>query len=165
MEGRATVALLPLPGAVEGEPWWRFLAPPGETTPRIIARLPFVGLPLAPDHEALVIALVDQEESGDDRSLLLLETREEISRTALKKRLDQAGFAREAQGIWDEASGRRLHLIEVDGWVTATDPRLRRLGIPDDGLIEQLRVAGSFAVSVARSPAQEQGPGNREETA
>ena len=165
MEGRATVALLPLPGAGEGEPWWRFLAHPGETTPRIIARLPFVGLPSTPDHDALVIALADQEESGEDHSLLLLETREAISRTALKKRLDQTGFKREAQGIWDNTSRQQLHLVEVDGWVAAGDPRLRRLGISDDGLIEQLRVVGAFAAPLARSPAQEQATGSREETA
>ena len=165
MEGRATAALLPLPGSGEGEPWWRFLAHPQANTPRVIARLPFFGPALSPGHEALVLAQAPQEESGDDRSLLLLETGEELSRAALNKRLEQAGFARQQQGLWDETAGRRLHLVEVEGFVDADDPRLRRLGLADDGLFLQRHVAGAFARPLETSSEDAQGDDEREETA
>lgn len=146
MVGRATAALLPLPGSEDGEPWWRFLAHPQDTTPRIIARLPFFGEPLSPGREALVLARVPAEESGEDCSLLLLETMAELSRAALSKRLDQAGFHRRPRGLWDDSDGRRLHLVEVEGFVEAADPRLRRLELADDGLFLQRHVAGAYAL-------------------
>jgi len=165
MEGRATAALLPLPGGSDGEPWWRFLAHPQESTPRVIARLPFFGPALSPDREALVLAQAPQEASGDDCSLLLLETGEELSRAALSKRLDQAGLRRRPQGIWDDTAGRHLHLVEVEGFVEAGDPRLRRLALADDGLFLQRHVVGAFAQPLQASPGDAQGEDEREETA
>lgn len=169
MDGKATVALLPLPGHEAGlensEPWWRFLAHPQENTPRVIARLPFFGPAESLGPEALVIAQAPQEESGDDRSLLLLETREELSRAALKKRLDQAGFLHQAPGIWADTAGRRLHLVEVEGFVEATDPRLRRLELADKDLFLQRHVAGAFAQPLKASPGKTLGSDKCEETA
>ena len=151
MERRATAAVLSLPGVHDGEPWWRFLAHPQANTPRVIARLPFFAASAVAPHEALVIAVAPAEESGDDRSLLLLETREELSRTALRKRLKQAGFSHQTQAIWDETAGRRMHLVEVDGFVGEADPRLRRLSLADDGLFAQRHVVGAFAVPLTAS--------------
>ena len=157
-ERRATVGLLPLGTSERDVPWWLFLARRAADSPRVIARLPFVLLPDRPrDHpEALVLGLVPPEASGEDHSLLIIETRRELSRAALAAMLGGAGLQRSDQGILEYTADSRRHLIEVDGFVEDDDPRLSDLISRDGEVILQVSVAGSFALPV--------GDGNGEAT-
>jgi hypothetical protein len=149
-ERRATVGLLPLGTSERDVPWWLFLARRAADTPRVIARLPFVLLPDRPrDHpEALVLGLVPPEASGEDHSLLIIETRQELSRAALAAELGGAGFQRSDRGILEYTADSRRHLIEVDGFVEDDDPRLSDLISRDGEVIVQVSVAGAFALPV-----------------
>ncbi|MDX1401494.1 MAG: chorismate mutase, partial [Kiloniellales bacterium] len=101
-EGRATVGLLPIPEGGTGSPWWLFLARRSDDTPRIIARLPFIR---AADQrrsnraEALVLGLVPHEDSGDDHSFVIIEVKEELSRTAMMALLAKAEITRPDRGL------------------------------------------------------------------
>lgn len=124
IEGQATVGILPLPDSDDPEPWWRYLARDG--APRIVARLPFAASETR-ETEALAIAHAEAEDSGRDRSYLILETTQELSRATLRDALTRTGLPVIDVQTWTSERSRRLHLIEVDGFVAAGDERLIRL--------------------------------------
>ncbi|MDO8605561.1 MAG: chorismate mutase [Phaeospirillum sp.] len=155
-DGHASVGVVPLtPGteaADEAEPWWASLTVGSGEPPRVVARLPFAGVePVKGSPEppqALVIACRDHDETGDDRTVLVLETGPEVSRDRLRAVLS-AGGLEPAQllaiyrhgGVW-------LHLVEILGHVTSIDPRLTMLVAPKDP-ISHVSVIGGYATPLA----------------
>lgn len=145
-EGEATLAVLPLPHQGESEPWWRALRPEGKARPRIVARLPFVPPAQPGGHaEALVVGLLPPEPSGDDRSYLIVETSETLSRGRLKERLEGADLAVLDTSVATEGAEPPLHFIEVEGFLAEDDPRLVRLKGEPGGPIGLAWSAGSYA--------------------
>ncbi|MBF0168484.1 MAG: chorismate mutase [Alphaproteobacteria bacterium] len=135
-EGKALQAVLPWPRPDEEAPWWPLLMDGGQP-PRIVARLPFVGQP-QPGREALVVARFAPEPSGDDLTLIGLETREPASRSSLKSEFEKAGFT--VRPIFaGPVRGKPLALIELDGYVEASDERLDKMALP------RLQVLGAYA--------------------
>jgi chorismate mutase-like protein len=122
-DGEATVGVLPMPGEDESEPWWPALAGPEPGTPRIAARLPFVGARQGP--EALAVAALDQEPSGADRSYLIFEADPGASRRAIADAL--AAAALEPVFL---ARREALCLAEIATFVAANDRRLATIGPP-----------------------------------
>ena len=162
-EGDATVGVLPLPHSEEQDPWWRNLIQVGERVPRIVARLPFAALGggAAADLGGLVVALTPHEDSGDDRSYLVLDTRDQLSRGTVKSLLTEAGFAVLDVQTWNDGPDRRLHLIEVEGCVSDSDPRLAPLAASDESEGGTLRVIGGYAVPLTMEQLAANGsPGN-----
>lgn len=149
-EGRATVGVLPVPQGDDRDPWWRRLARNGEAVPRIVARLPFavVEPPRTDGPEALAITLSQAEETGLDRSFLVVESREVISRSHLKGLLDQAGLAAADIQVAED-SDRWLHLVEVEGFLAAEDARIGRLLGLDEGSLVQGWAIGGYAVPLS----------------
>jgi chorismate mutase-like protein len=149
-EGRATVGVLPVPQDDDSDPWWRRLARDGETVPRIVARLPFAGgePPGTDGPEALAITLSRTEETGLDRSFLVVESREVISRSRLKDLLGQADLTAADIQVAEEAD-RWLHLIEVEGFLADDDARIGRLLGLDEGTLVQGWAIGGYAVPLS----------------
>ena len=87
--------------------------------------------------------------SGKDRSYLVLESDQPMSRGALQKLLNQAGL--EAMNIEsrDDAPDRRTYLVEVDHYVAPDDPRLDRLLRGGEEAVGQCRVIGGYAVPLS----------------
>lgn len=153
-DGEASAGLVPLPQAVgsdvaeEAEPWWTSLAAGRGEGPRVVARLPFVAPPPAPGvpepPQALVIACRDHDETGDDRTLMVLESGPDVSRDRLRAAVAAAGL--ESAGVL--AICRHgdvwLHLIEILGHVPATDPRLARLTATREP-VAHVSVVGGYA--------------------
>jgi len=133
-DGDALAGVLPLPRDGEAEPWWPGLAAIGRDNgqPRIVARLPFVaaGNARAEKPGALVLARVEPEPTGSDRSLLVIETKGDMSRARLVDVLTRAelppSFIIGAAAPGDQES--RLVLIEIEQFVAADDARLGGLG-------------------------------------
>ena len=150
-EGDATVGVLPLPRSEEPDPWWRNLAQAGERVPRIVARLPFAafGAGSAADLGALVVAIAPHEESGDDRSYLVLDTTDQLSRGTVKTLLSKAGFGVLDVQTWSDGADRRLHLIEVEGCVSDDDGRLAPLAPSEETEGGTLQAIGGYAVPLA----------------
>ena len=146
-EGDATVGILPLPHDGEADPWWRYMSGGADNMPRIIGRLPFIDNPGArfEDLQAMVVGCLPFDESGDDVSWLVVSTMEQISRRSLTDHLKAVDLAGTAITSFVEGGAGDAHLFEVDGYVTADDPRLAAFAD---------RVGGNARVSAAGSYAR-----------
>jgi chorismate mutase len=148
-DGQATVGVLPLPRSDEENPWWRFLAREGDQVPLIVARLPFAEIARGRGEvvEALAVALAVPEESGKDCSYLILETSEQLSRDRVRAIFAAAGLGVRDVQSWGDAPDRRLHLVEVEGFVTPSDARITGLRLTsDDNARAQIWMIGGYAV-------------------
>jgi chorismate mutase/prephenate dehydratase len=129
-EGRAAIGVLPLPQQDDPQPWWPMLLGPDAETPRVIARLPFVpGALTRTQTEAFVIGRVPLEPSGRDRSLIVIELVETVSRAALRRQLDAAGL----DGIFlqlgvSQGGESTLNLVDVDPTAAKLDKLAKGLG-------------------------------------
>jgi chorismate mutase len=147
--GSAAVAVLPLPSGTEAprDAWWTALLHKDEPRIHIIGRLPFwrprpEG---APDVQALVIAAVEADASGADRSLLGLELPLDVSHARLTAALATAGF--ECGQIIlrrDPGTTAADALADVDGFVADDDPRLGNLAT----VLRRPVVLGAYATQV-----------------
>jgi chorismate mutase-like protein len=123
-DGRATLGVLPLEEE-DRDPWWLKLGASDEAPPRAIARLPFgaIGNAAAGFTDALVIAAIEPEASGDDCTLLAVEAGAEFSAAKLTDAFLATGL--EVNTIACGASdGRAAQLIEVGTMLPSGDKRL-----------------------------------------
>ena len=155
-DGQASVGVVPLtPGtevADEAEPWWASLTVGSGEPPRVVARLPFTGTEAvkgSPEPpQALVIACRDHDETGDDRTVLVLETGPEVSRDRLRAVLATGGLEPTQLLAIYRHGGAWLHLMEIRGHVPFADPRLTQLVAPKDP-ISHVTVIGGYATPLA----------------
>jgi chorismate mutase / prephenate dehydratase len=126
-DGRATLGILPVPGQNDVEPWWRFLAGGEPPALRIIARLPFgaLGNARSDDGDAFVVGTIEPEESGADRSLYVIETGDDVSRTRFLSTLGGVGSPASVLAATDAEDGAAMQLVEFDGWIAGDDARLK----------------------------------------
>ncbi|MFC7335531.1 chorismate mutase [Rhodocista pekingensis] len=148
-EGSATVGVLPWPEDDDPDPWWRYLFTADAKSPRIIARLPFLARAGREEVEAMAIAALPLEETGDDRTLLGIELREDMSRGRLKDSLEAAGLPPLQLRTFHLPGGAgSVHLTEVEAFVGPDDPRLvalyQRLG---EALVRLLPI-GTYATPI-----------------
>jgi chorismate mutase-like protein len=124
---RATVAVVPWPARSESErPWWLALAK--SNAPRVVAALPALSVKEHPD--ALAVAAMAPEPSGNDRSLIAIASSKKITPQVLTR----AGFKGR---IVARADGGAL--LAIDGLVAESDARLKSLPAPSF-------VIGAYAV-------------------
>jgi chorismate mutase-like protein len=152
-DGTATVGVLPYPVEDDSDPWWRFLVSSDSSSPRIVARLPFCGRGNArgDDHDALVIALIPHEPTGDDRSLLGIELDQDLSRGRLKDLLEASGLPPTGLGTWHgrDPSGPSMHLVEIADFVDPADPRLNDFIGSLGEISARINVLGGYAVPLS----------------
>jgi chorismate mutase/prephenate dehydratase len=158
VEGRASIAVLPLPGDGGGEGnagpgWWPGLLQQQKAGRiHVIARLPFwqprpEG---APQVQALVVATNPADPSGNDVSLIALEAAAEVSRGSLSAALTSAGFKANVMLLHrPERSPSAQILVEVAGYVPADDPRLAAIR----GLQRPALLVGAYALPVSEAAA------------
>lgn len=123
-EDQVPVGIVPLPGGGTGghESWWMTLA--AENAPRIISRLPFFPIDMQDPVEGFVIAKRPHDETGEDRTLIVLETSAALSRDMIRTLMTKADFASTDPIVSARIDETLFHLVEVEGWVGADDPRL-----------------------------------------
>jgi chorismate mutase/prephenate dehydratase len=150
------VGMLPLPFEGDAQPWWPALASNEKTTPQIVARAPFFRTdnPRTEGLSALVVARLTPEPSGEangglDRSLLVLESSTDVSRSRIASALKAARLPAFTSAIRREVNGGgALYLIELPVFIIAGDPRLaaleQALATPD----ARLTPVGAYAVPV-----------------
>lgn len=120
------IGVVPAPIETEAQPWWPLMAGGEPAMPNVIARLPFMPAANARGRNisALVLARLDPEPSGDDVSLLLVESPEEMSRSRLTAALQKGGFPKLLSALDHGRGGLHFYLFEVPDVVTDADPRL-----------------------------------------
>lgn len=142
-DGSATVGLMPWPAVDEPYPWWNLVSQDGPNVPRIVARLPFVQAS-PPIEEALAISLAPNEPTGSDNSFIMLQSAGELSRGALKDRLDAAGLT-PSEIFSHPDKAEHAHLVHVSGYVDQEAPALSALLARSTGFVKALAL-GSYAV-------------------
>ncbi|HSK39879.1 MAG TPA: chorismate mutase [Arenibaculum sp.] len=152
-DGSATVAVVPVPEEDDPDPWWRFLMSEDAKTPRIVARLPFCGRGNArgDDRDALAIALLPHERTGDDRTLLGIELSEDVSRGRLKDALEAAGLPTISLRSWfgRDTSESSVHVVEIADFVDGRDPRLAVVDTALGERLQRVTPLGGYAVPLA----------------
>jgi chorismate mutase len=125
-EDAGRLAVLPLPG--EEHSWWASLLDAPAPPLRVVARLPFANTGTYPEGAGgLVVGAIEPEPSGDDASLVAVQTIEEVSRARLLEPLLAAGMApRWLASRRLAEDGEALHLLELDGFLAARDPRFEQ---------------------------------------
>ena len=147
-----TLGILPLPNREENEPWWRRLVFEDATSPRIIARLPFVpgSNARASGREALVICPVPQEPTGRDRTYLALESDHQLPPPKLAGALNDVGLP--IMFTTDSLDPNRPQvwqtLVEIDGFVTADDARLKAVEDVFENAITRVVSLGGYATPI-----------------
>lgn len=144
--GRATVGVLPCPREGDADPWWTNIAVRDGL--RISYRLPFT--PSADGRTdggpgALAIGRILPEESGLDRSLIVIETREALSRagvTGLAERVGIKGYP-----IASCKAGLYYQLLDAEGFVAEDDGRIADMARLND--VAQVTVIGTYATPIA----------------
>jgi len=146
-EGGASVGVLPLPQEGDADPWWPHLVSVDAQTPRVIARLPF-GLPgnaRAGGLDALAIGRGAPEPTGADRSLLVIDTNREISRTRLFSVLKAGGLEPHFLAAVASPPGTVANLIELAGLVSSEDAALEKALVPLGAAVDRVSFLGSYA--------------------
>jgi chorismate mutase-like protein len=151
-DGRAAVGVLPMPSDNDTAPWWPALAGARGQGPRVIARLPFgdTGNGRETGGDAVAIGTAEADATGADRTMLVVETRRELSRARVIAALEGIGPGITYLAAHEPAAAECWHLIELDGLVTPQDPRfplaLRPLGEP----VPEIWLFGSYARPMSR---------------
>ena len=127
-EGHAAIGVLPMPEEEDTDPWWRHLLSSHDNVPHVIARLPFGarGNARSDGDDALAIGHGGQRETGRDRTLIATENAPDISRGRMFSTLSALGLTCTFMASCEHAEGVNT-LIEIDGFVPVSDPRLERL--------------------------------------
>ncbi len=147
-DGSATVAVLPLPN--DDDSWWVSLMSDHELQLRVFARLPFV----TGDGEevrALALGQLEIEPSGDDLTPLAIEAEQGLSRGGLRELLATAKLNPGWAATWrPDPPAPAVHLIEVDSFVAAADPRLSALQQAARGEVLRAIPVGGYARPLSR---------------
>lgn len=154
-EGAATVGILPIPEEIERGPWWPALMAYPHPGPSIVARLPVA--PVEETHgqspEALVIAMVGHEETGNDRSYLMIRASSAVSRARLSAALSRADMDAVSMITRPDDGDPDLtqFMFEIDGFIAEGDPRLLEMVESEELAIDVAQVFGGYAIPFARS--------------
>ncbi|CAM9092176.1 unnamed protein product [Phaeothamnion confervicola] len=152
-EGKGVVGVLPVPGSGDtGSNWWTALAhaqgaggnAKNNKSLRVVARLPFLRGPGQTGREALAVAPIDREETGNDRTYLLAFCKNEMSRAAVRRLLESCGI--ECEPVDTGGEDKRLMLFEAPYYIADEDPRLKQAVASTEKLLERILVAGGYAV-------------------
>lgn len=150
-DGSVTAGVLPLPQIDEADPWWPLLGNESNGRQvRVCARLPFAsgGNGRGGQSEALLVADISPVETGEDRSYLIIECAEPVSRSRLKASLTAVGLTPTALVTLPKsaaAHGRELFLFEIEGFITTDDGRVAKF-LEDNAEFSMTRVVGGYAV-------------------
>lgn len=149
-EGRAAVGVFPKPELGEAMPWWTLLT--DDSAVKVVSKLPFGGRPVGRGEqtEGFVLAAIDLEDSGEDRTLFVVSLSREISMDTARKKIADAIDGATILGFSDDtASDRRFVLVDVPGFfcnrADAFDAMLAEQGLSP----ESLRIVGTYAVPIA----------------
>ena len=159
-EGQASLGVLPMPQEGELDPWWRHLLSKDEDAPRVVARLPFGarGNARGDGVDALAIGRGVQQETGRDRVLLAAESSADISRDRIFRTLASLGLVCTFFASYEHADSA-TSLIEIEGFVLITDPRLDSFRTQLGSELHRLLPFGGYAVPLSATAPAKAAPG------
>jgi chorismate mutase / prephenate dehydratase len=158
-KGQAATGVLPMPQEGEADPWWRQLVSRDENAPRVVARLPFGarGNARGDGADALAIGRGTQQETGADRTFLATETAADISRGRIFRILSSLGLNCTFFASCEHAGGA-VNLIEIDGFVRISDPRLDSFRAQFGGALHRMLPFGGYALPISSAALTDAAP-------
>jgi chorismate mutase/prephenate dehydratase len=154
---QASIGILPMPQEDDPDPWWRFFVASDESAPRVLARLPFAGRgnARADGGDALAVGSGTLEPTGDDCSLIVVETRGEISRARIFSGLAAGQLACTFFAAFKPTDDTTLNLMQLTDFVLPDDPRLAQFAahIGTTASVDRIVSLGSYANPLAPSDA------------
>jgi hypothetical protein len=149
-----------MPQEGETDPWWRHLLSKDEDAPRVVARLPFGarGNARTDGADALAIGRGVQQETGGDRVLLAAESSTDISRGRILRTISSLGLVCTFFASYEHADSA-LNLIEIEGFVRITDPRLDSFRKQLGGALHRLLPFGGYAIPLSAAALAKSGGG------
>jgi len=120
------IGLLPFPQNGEEAPWWPALASQSDDQigPRVIWRRPFFAAPTGrfEQLESLAVAKITPEASGQDATLIAIETDQDVSLARVQDQLKKCGLTPQPLAVQEmDHSQQRLQLVELDGLINGHD--------------------------------------------
>jgi chorismate mutase / prephenate dehydratase len=148
-----SVGVLPVPQDDDIDPWWVHLLSPDTDVPRVIARLPFGPRGNARyNGDAFVIGYGTQQPSGSDRTLLATENAIDISHSRFLSAFSALGMTCTLLFSYGPANVTNT-FVEIDGFVSLSDPRLEQLRERLGGDLVRLFTVGSYAMPLTEAGA------------
>ena len=144
----STIGVVPTPIESDATPWWPLLAGRDATLPNVVARLPFLDMPNARARgiSAFVLARMEPEDSGDDRTLVSVEAITGLSRNRIAGALAKVGLPAFTSALDQVAGGVHHYLVELPGVLADGDERLRELGTALGLTSGRVAAIGAYAV-------------------
>ena len=144
----STIGVVPTPIESDATPWWPLLAGRDATLPNVVARLPFLDMPNARARgiSAFVLARMEPEDSGDDRTLISVEAVTGLSRNRIAGALAKVGLPAFTSALDQVAGGVHHYLVELPGVLADGDERLRELGTALGLTSGRVAAIGAYAV-------------------
>jgi chorismate mutase / prephenate dehydratase len=144
----STIGVVPTPIESDATPWWPLLAGRDATLPNVVARLPFLDMPNARARgiSAFVLARMEPEDSGDDRTLISVEATTGLSRNRIAGALAKVGLPAFTSALDQVAGGVHHYLVELPGVLADGDERLRELGTALELTSGRVAAIGAYAV-------------------
>ncbi|MCK5295886.1 MAG: chorismate mutase [Alphaproteobacteria bacterium] len=148
-EGKAEIGIVPIIEEDDKDPWWIKIVSELDEKPRVIAKLPFneSGSGHYNEQQALVIAMMNQSATGNDRSLIIVEVEENVSRAKLKSILKKENLpfnvVLDTRKLTD---GIYLHVVELADYVAFDDKRLKQIVENENNNVSRVLKLGGYAV-------------------
>lgn len=149
-EGRAAVGVFPKPFEGEAHPWWPLIEK--ESSVKVVSKLPFGGRPVGRGEtsEGFVLAAIDLEDSGDDRTLFKVDASGAHDLALTRKIIAEAMPGSTILGVLaDTEKSRRFILVDAPGFLCNQGEKfasdLEAKGLSDT----RVRVMGNYAVPIA----------------
>jgi chorismate mutase len=144
----STIGVVPTPIESDATPWWPLLAGRDATLPNVVARLPFLDMPNARARgiSAFVLARMEPEDSGDDRTLVSVESATGLSRNRIAGALAKVGLPAFTSALDQVAGGVHHYLVELPGVLADGDERLHELGTALGLTSGRVAAIGAYAV-------------------
>ena len=147
--GNSAVGVLPLPSDKHPDPWWATLPDGGDIPLRIIARLPFLKekRDAAAQSEALVVARVTPEPSGEDVSLVVVGLSEHTGDKELEKLLRAQNLVATtlSRSTNHDHLGHSLYFLAIEGFVQQDALPITNFLRSAAKVVTQVTVVGSYA--------------------
>ncbi|MGD9637883.1 MAG: chorismate mutase [Alphaproteobacteria bacterium] len=147
-ENKASVGVIPIDDSYDStSPWWIKMLP---SNIKVVARLPLIGPGegRGGGKEAYVLAVAPHENTGDDRSLMVIEVKEEaFSIGSLKEKLKTVDI--EIERICSNYTvndKEAAYLAEVQGYISDDDPRIKKLYSSNKNNFSKITIIGGYAV-------------------
>ncbi len=149
-EGQAAIGVLPMPEEGDPDPWWRHLLSTHDNAPHVIARLPFGarGNARSDGGDTLAIGRGAEQPTGSDRTLFVTENSLDISRGRMFSTLSGLGLVCTFLASCEHAEGANT-LIEIEGFVAMSDPRLEQFRAQLGSELYRLLRFGGYAMPLS----------------